>query len=259
MTARPRTSLRFLALALVLALVAACGPAAAPRPAEGGKGPVVLAAASLQEALSEAAETWAAQGHPAPVLAFAGTSALARQIEQGGPADLFLSADERWMDTLEREGLLRPGTRADLLSNRLVLIAPKESAAAGLADIGNGRLALADPDAVPAGRYARAALQHLGEWRAVAGRIAPAENVRAALALVERGEAPLGIVYATDARASDKVRVIETLPEESHPPIRYPVAILASSAHPDAAALRAFLLSPGAARIFARHGFGIAG
>src|SRR5690606_217545 len=175
--------------------------------------------------------------------------------EQGAPADLFVSADEEWMDTLERQGLLRPGTRGDLLANRLVLIAPKGSAARGLADLGDGRLALADTEAVPAGKYAKAALEHLGEWPGVADRIAPAENVRAALALVERGEAPLGIVYATDAMASAKVRVVRVFPADSHPPIRYPVAILATASDPDAAALRAFLASPEAQRIFARHGF----
>lgn len=215
----------------------------------------MLAAASLQEAMGEAADAWAMGGHPAPVLSFAGTSALARQIEQGAPADLFVSADEEWMDTLERQGLLRPGTRGDLLGNRLVLIAPKGSAARGLADLGDGRLALADTEAVPAGKYAKAALEHLGEWPGVADRIAPAENVRAALALVERGEAPLGIVYATDAMASAKVRVVRVFPADSHPPIRYPVAILATASDPDAAALRAFLASPEAQRIFARHGF----
>ena len=245
--------LRALALALLLPLLAACGaPTGADAP---GKGPVVLAAASLQEALSEAADAWAMEGHPAPVLSFAGSSALARQIEQGAPADLFVSADEDWLDTLEQQALLRPGTRADLLGNTLVLVAPKGSTARGLADLGDGRLALADPDAVPAGKYAKAALEHLGQWQGVADRIAPAENVRAALALVERGEAPLGVVYATDAMASGKVRVVLTFPADSHPPILYPIAILAASSHPDAAGLRAFLASPEAQAIFARHGF----
>lgn len=251
-------ALRFLALMLLPPLLAACGASPQPSEAAGGKGPVVLAAASLQEALSEVSNAWAGQGRPAPVLAFAGTSALARQVEHGAPADLFVSADEEWMDVLERKGLLRAGTRADLLSNRLVLIAPRGSDVSGLADLGDGRLALADPDAVPAGKYARAALEHHGEWSSVSRRIAPAENVRAALGLVERGEAALGVVYATDALASDKVRVVEIFPAESHPPIRYPVAVLTGSAHPDAAALRAYLASPEAARIFARHGFGTA-
>lgn len=244
-------SLRRLILAALLPLTFGCGAEPAP-PAEG---PVVFAASSLQEALTEAADGWTAQGHPAPLLSFAATSTLARQVEQGAPADLFLSADEAWMDALDKEGLLRPGTRADLLGNRLVLIAAKGSGVRSLAGLGDGRLALADPDAVPAGKYARAALERLGQWPAVAGRIAPTENVRAALALVERGEAPLGIVYATDARASDKVEVVQTFPEDSHPPIRYPVAVLAASRNADAAALRAFLAAPESRRIFARHGF----
>lgn len=256
MIARLAAALRASLPFLLLSLLAACGAQSRDAPVADGKGPVVLAAASLQEALTEVAGAWAARGHTAPVLSFAGTSALARQVEQGAPADLFVSADEDWMDALERQGLLRSGTRADLLSNRLVLIAPLASDASGLGDLADGRLALADPDSVPAGKYARAALEHLGTWTGVSSRIAPAENVRAALALVERGEAPLGIVYATDALASGKVRVVETLPAASHPPIRYPLAILTASTHPDAAALRAFLASPEAAEIFARHGFG---
>jgi len=253
MVSTPLSALRAFVLITLLALAAACG--GAPSEAD-DRGPVVLAAASLQEALTEVAAEWAAQNHAAPVLSFAGTPALARQVEQGAPADLIVFADEEWMDALDRQGLLLTGTRADLLSNRLVLVAPTDSAASGLADLGDGRLALADPEAVPAGKYARAALEHLGQWGGISARIVPAENVRAALALVERGEAPLGIVYATDARASAKVRVVETLPDDSHPPIRYPAAILQSSSHPDAAAFRAFLFSPQATRIFASHGFG---
>lgn len=225
-------------------------------------GPVVLAAASLHEALTEVAGAWAAKGHQRPRLSFAASSALARQIEGGAPADLFVSADAEWMDRLDRAGLLRPGSRADLLGNELVLIAPASAAPAaaarppaGLAALSAGLVAMADPEAVPAGRYARAALEHLGLWAAVAPRVVPAENVRAALALVERGEVPLGIVYATDARASSRVVAIHRFPPASHPPIRYPVAILAAARHPDAAGLRAFLASPQAARIFARHGF----
>ncbi|MDZ3830452.1 MAG: molybdate ABC transporter substrate-binding protein [Sphingopyxis sp.] len=227
------------------------------------RGPLVLAAASLQESLSEAADVWAARGHARPVLSFAGSSALARQILAGAPADLFVSADEPWMDTVERAGLLRPRTRAILLGNRLVLIGPA-SGTLRLAPapgfplarvLGRGRLAVADPAAVPAGKYARAVLSSLGVWRDVAGRLAPAENVRAAMALVERGAAPLGIVYATDARASKAVRVVGRFPASSHAPIRYPVAQLRASRHPDAMAFRAFLLSNAGRVIFARHGF----
>jgi molybdate transport system substrate-binding protein len=251
MTAKLAASLRLMGLALLLPLLAACGGAEAPE-----RGPTVLAASSLQGALEEAAGAWTARGHPAPVLSFAATSALARQAEQGAPADLFVSADQDWMDTLEQEGLLRAGTRRDLLRNRLVLVTRRGGAARSIGELGDGRLALADPGAVPAGKYARAALESLGEWDALEGRIVPAENVRAALALVERGEAPLGIVYATDAIASERVEVLRELPEASHPPIRYPAAVLAGSEHPDAAGLLAFLSSAEAMRIFERHGFG---
>jgi molybdate transport system substrate-binding protein len=227
------------------------------------RGPVVLAAASLQESLTEAASAWAAKGHPKPVLSFAASSALARQAIAGAPADLFLSADEEWMDALAKAGLLCAGTRTTLLGNRLVLIAPVASKvrltpSRGFAlakAVGPGRLALADPDAVPAGKYAKAALIALGVWGGVAAKVAPAENVRAALALVERGAAPLGIVYATDARASKAVRVVGVFPASSHPPIRYPVAMLKASRHRDAAGFRAFLLSKQGRAIFARHGF----
>ena len=227
------------------------------------RGPVVLAAASLQESLTEAANAWAAKGHAKPVISFAASSALARQAIAGAPADLFLSADEEWMDAVAKAGLLRAGTRTTLLGNRLVLIAPASSTvrltpARGFAlakALGTGRLALADPDAVPAGKYAKAALTHLGVWGSVAAKVAPAENVRAAMALVERGAAPLGIVYATDARASKAVRIVGTFPAASHPPIRYPVAILKASRHKDAVGFRAFLLSKQGRAIFARHGF----
>lgn len=227
------------------------------------RGPVVLAAASLQESLTEAADAWAAKGHAKPVISFAASSALARQVMAGAPADLFLSADEEWMDAVAKAGLLRAGTRTTLLGNRLVLIAPASSKvrltpARGFAlarALGSGRLALADPDAVPAGKYAKAALTHLGVWASVAAKVAPAENVRAAMALVERSAAPLGIVYATDARASKAVRVVGVFPASSHPPIRYPVALLKASRSRDAAGFRAFLLSKQGRAIFARHGF----
>ena len=227
------------------------------------RGPVVLAAASLQESLTEAANAWAAKGHAKPVLSFAASSALARQVIAGAPADLFLSADEPWMDAVAKAGMLRAGTRATLLGNRLVLIAPaasrtKLTIARGFPlarALGTGRLALADPDAVPAGKYAKAALSRLGVWTGVVAKVAPAENVRAALALVERGAAPLGIVYATDARASKAVRVAGTFPATSHPPIRYPVALLTASRPKDAAAVRPFLFSKQGRAIFARHGF----
>jgi molybdate transport system substrate-binding protein len=250
--------LRLLA-ALALACLAACGPLEqARRPL------VVLAASSLQEALTAEAAALAKQGHPRPTLSFAASSALARQVQSGAPADLFVSADERWMDILEKGGSLRPGTRRDVVGNRIVLIAPKGRAAtidlarpaSFQAALGDGKLALADPDAVPAGRYGKAALEKLHAWDPLADRLAIAENVRAALKLVESGEAPLGIVYATDAAASAKVRVVASFPESSHPPIRYPVAILAASTNAQASSFEDFLLSPQGQAIFARYGFG---
>ncbi len=246
---------------VALACLAACAPkSSAPQPL------VVLGAASLQEALQAEADAWAGRGHPRPTLSFAGSSALARQIERGAPADLFLSADEDWMDTVEKAGSIRAGTRHDLLSNSIVLIAPRaspaavdlSSAASFEAALGKGDLAMADPDAVPAGKYGKAALEHLGVWTALAPRVARAQNVRAALALVESGEAPLGIVYATDAAASKSVRVLATFSADSHPPIRYPVAILAGSTNPQAGPFEAFLESPKGRAIFARFGFGTA-
>jgi molybdate transport system substrate-binding protein len=224
--------------------------------------PVVLAAASLQESLEAAAKAWSAQGHAPPVLSFAASSALARQVEAGAPADMFISADEEWMDALHAKGLIKDDTRATMLGNSLVLIAPatskitlQPSPGFPLATaLGSGRLALADAQ-VPAGRYAQQALTRLGVWDQVSGRVAAGDSVRAALALVARGEAPLGIVYATDAMSEPKVRVVATFPATSHVPITYPVAVLKSSRSPEAAAFRAFLLSPEAQAVFHRYGF----
>jgi len=247
------------ALLALLFLIAGLGPAQAEQ-----RGPLVLAAASLQEALTDAANAWTAAGHARPVLSFAGSSALARQIEAGAPADLFLSADEEWMDYVMQRGLIRANSRVSFLSNRLVLIAPAGSRARLAIGPGfplaralgaNGRLAMADPDSVPAGKYGRAALTSLGVWASVAPKVVRAENVRAALAFVERSEAPFGIVYATDARASARVRVIGTFPAGSHPPITYPIATLRTSRSGDAEAFRRFLISREGRAIFARRGF----
>lgn len=239
------------------ALVGCTAPATDQAP------PMVLAAASLQGALDDALDAWTAQGHPAPVVSYAGSSSLARQIEAGAPADLFISADEAWMDTLQGQGLVRADSRARLAGNRLVLVAPATSDATLdltpdtnlAAALKGGRLAMADPEAVPAGRYGKTALTALGLWPSVADRLAPAENVRAALALVERGAAPLGVVYATDARASTRVRVVAVFPEASHPPIVYSIAVIKASRHSEAEALRRFLLSSTAQAALARHGF----
>jgi molybdate transport system substrate-binding protein len=239
------------------ALLVARRAFAAPR------APLVLAAASLQESMSAAADAWARKGHARPVLSFAASSALARQVTAGAPADLFVSADEPWMDDVERRGLIVPGTRAPFLGNRLVLVTPRGNPGKVVlgprgnlvALLGDGRLAMADPDSVPAGKYGKAALEKLGLWNAVAPRVVRAENVRAALAFVERGAAQYGVVYLTDARASAKVRVAATFPDGSHPPIRYPLARLKASTSADAEPFRAFLLSREGKAIFARFGF----
>lgn len=241
-------------IAGLAALSIGAAPAATP--------PVVLAAASLQESMNAAADGWAKRGHPRPVILFAASSTLARQIEAGAPADLFVSADEEWMDALAAKRLIAAGTRADLVGNRLVVVEPAgrrsviPTSGARLARVlGAAPLAMADPDSVPAGKYGKAALEKLGAWNAVAPKVVRAENVRAALALVERGAAPFGIVYLTDAKASAKVRVAGVFPRSSHPPIVYPLARIASSTNPEGEGFRRFLLSPRGRVIFARFGF----
>lgn len=241
-------------LLLLLALVSL------PVSAGDRRGPLVLAAASLQEAMSAAADAWAAAGHARPVLSFAASSALARQVEAGAPADLFASADEQWMDTLAHDGLLVAGTRADLAGNRLVVVAPaawrgRLTRGTLARTLATGPVAMADPDAVPAGRYGRAALIALEAWPAVAPHVVKAADVRAALALVARGGAPFGIVYATDARAEPAVRVAGLFPASSHPPIRYPVARLKAGTDPDAEGFRRWLRSARGRAVFAHFGF----
>ena len=228
----------------------------------------VLAAASLQDALRALEPAWqtAAPGRPPVRFAFAASSTLARQIEQGAPADLFMSADEPWMDYLAVRNLIVPETRASPLGNTLVLVTPANSVATPL-QLGRGtdftpllgpggRLAVGDPAHVPAGRYAQQALEWMGLWQALSPRLAPAENVRSALLLVERGEAPLGIVYATDARASRGVKVIGTFPAESHTPITYPFALTRrAEANAQARELLSFVSGPDAAETWRRFGF----
>jgi molybdate transport system substrate-binding protein len=243
-------------LLLSLLGLAACGPA------EEDRGPLVLAPSSMQEAIEAAADAWGAQGHRRPVTSFAGTPSLARQVLQGAPADLFVSADAQWMDELERAGRIDPASRSALAGNRLVLVAPSAHAKplplepqAFAAALGPGPLALADPASVPAGRYGKAALESLGLWRAAEGNISASENVRAALALVQRGEAPLGLVYASDAHAASNAAVVAELHTAAHPPIRYLLSLVTGAEHPDAAAFRAFLLSAEGQAIVRRHGF----
>ena len=224
--------------------------------------PLVLAAASLQESLTAAADAWARQGHAKPTISFAASSALARQVEAGAPADLFVSADEDWMDALARKKLIVAGTRVTFLGNRLVVAAaagssvriPVRPPAALVRVLTAGPLAMADT-AVPAGKYGQASLEALGVWTQVTPKVVRAENVRATLALVERGAAPLGIVYATDAKASAKVRIAGVFPERTHPAITYPIARLSTSTNPEAEAFRRFLVSRAGKAIFVRYGF----
>lgn len=228
----------------------------------------VFAAASLKESLDEAASAYQrASGTPVQV-SYAASSTLARQVEQGAPADVFVSADQEWMDYLQQRKLIDPALRRDLLGNTLVLVAPAASKAqvdlrkpgALLAALGaQGRLAVGQTASVPAGKYARAALQALGQWDAVQPRLAESESVRSALMLVARGEAPLGIVYGSDAQAEPKVRVVATFPADSHAPIVYPVAPLRASPQAKAAAeFVRWLGTPPAQAIFRRHGFSLA-
>jgi len=224
----------------------------------------VFAAASLTDSLNDVGTAWKQKTGHSTVFAFAASSTLAKQIEASAYADVFISADTQWMDYLDEAALIRRDTRTDLLGNHLVLIAPKTSrielkiaprfqlAAA----LGDGRLAVADPDSVPAGIYARTALTNLGVWNSVADHLARGENVRAALAYVSRGEAPLGIVYTTDAMADPAVRIVGTFPENTHPPIVYLVA-LTKEAKPLAGDFLAFLRGPEASTIFAKAGFAV--
>jgi molybdate transport system substrate-binding protein len=263
--ARAGVCVTFSAVAFTAAIAcAAAAPASgAAGSRDGGAKPLtVYAAASLTDVLGEIATAYThARGRPVR-LSFAATSVLARQIEAGAEADAFVSADRAWLDYLEQRGRLAPGTRTNVAGNTLVLIAPADSPVSiaigpGFplrAALGEGRLALADPESVPAGRYARAALETYGAWTQVASRIAAADDVRRALAFVARGEAPLGIVYATDARREPRVRVVARFPAASHPPIEYPAAALRDG-HAEGARFVEYLQSPAAAAIFARHGF----
>ncbi len=225
----------------------------------------VFAAASTTDPLQAAAKAYQAEQHVRVVCSFAASSTLAKQIGQGAPADVFLSADEQWMDWLAKRGAIAPASRVDLLGNGLVLIAPAGrapviSVATGF-DIGGaftGRLAIGDPTNVPAGIYAKEAFTRLGWWDGLAGRLAPAADVRAALRLVELGEAELGVVYATDARADAKVVAVAAIPPELHAPIRYPLALTAT-AKPAAAAFAAWLRGAAARRIFTDAGFSVPG
>ena len=227
----------------------------------------IFAAASLTDAMRSLGQEWAARGHPAPRISLAASSALARQIEQGAPADLFMSADEAWMDYLQQRNLIVNDTRSSPIGNSLVLIAPADAARPVtltretnlLALLGpNGRIATGDPTHMPVGRYAQAALTWMGQWDAISPRLARADNVRAALLLVERGEAPYGIVYGTDAAISRGVRVVGTFPVGSHTPVTYPFALTRrAEGNAAARALLAYLTGPEARPTWQRFGFNI--
>ena len=223
---------------------------------------VVFAAASLTDVLHEISDSYTRETGQAITLSFAASSVLARQIESGAPADVFLPADVKWMDYLEKRHLINPASRVNLLSNRLVLISAADSSAqlkiapgfALAAALGQSRLATGDPASVPAGRYARHALISLGVWNSVADQLVPTDNVRAALTLVARGEVPLGIVYETDVLTEKQVRVVGVFPADSHPQIVYPVAVT-RQAKAGATRYTAFLRSLEGRKIFTRHGF----
>ena len=246
----------FVRVLLTLLLAASAGAAVRT------KAVLVFAAASLQTALDELAAPIERAAGARIKVSYAASSALARQLDSGAPAEIFISADLDWMDYLADRNLIQPESRSNLLGNRLVLIGAKGTHPALRIDrnfplaaaLGRSRLALANPDVVPAGKYARAALASLGVWDSVSSRIAAAENVRAAMALVSRGEAPLGIVYRTDAQVDAGVVVIDTFPESTHPPITYPVALL-PQASAEAGRVLAFLKTPAALAVFQRHGF----
>jgi molybdate transport system substrate-binding protein len=248
---------RLLSLALLLA-AASVAPAQAQE-----KSLTVFAAASMKNAFDDVARLYTDKTKIAVKSSYAASSALARQIESGAPADLFISADTDWMNYVDKKGLLKPGTRVDLLGNRIVLIAPKDSTTthvdikpgfdlAGL--VGDGKIATGDVAAVPVGKYAKAALEKLGAWDKAAPKFAMAENVRAALTLVARGEAAYGIVYQTDAAVEPGVKIVGTFPADSHPAITYPVALL-KDAKPEGQSLIDFLRTPQAKAVFEQYGF----
>ena len=237
----------------------------APARAQGGD-VVVFAAASLKNALDAVNAQWQKETGKSAKISYAASSALAKQIEQGAPAQMFISADLDWMDYLSGKSLIKADTRSNLLGNRIVLIAPKDKAQPidikpgfDLAKVlGDGRLSMANVDSVPAGKYGKAALEKLGVWASVSNKLAQAENVRAALLLVSRGEAPAGIVYQTDAASDSSVKIIGTFPEDTHPPIIYPIALTAN-ASPDAAAFLAYIRSDKAKPLFEAQGFMVLG
>ncbi|SER38752.1 molybdate transport system substrate-binding protein [Faunimonas pinastri] len=249
-------------LKLVAGIALICGGLPAGTAMAQGKSTVIFAAASMRNALDAAMADYKKNTGKDVKISYAGSSTLAKQIEQGAPADIFISADTQWMDYVDGKGLIDKATRKDVFGNALVMVAPKDSTksvAIGpdmkLADLlGSDKLAMADTNAVPAGLYGKQALTKLGQWESVQGKIAQAADVRAALALVSRGEAPLGIVYATDAKADPKVKMVATFPADTHPPIVYPAALV-KNAGLDAKAALDFIESDAASHFFKEQGF----
>lgn len=251
---------------LVLALgVAWAGATFAPQTAMAEDKVTVFAAASLKNALDAINAEWQKESGKETTVSYAASSALAKQVEQGAPADVFISADLAWMDYLAQKKLIKDDTRSELLGNRIVLVSGTADAKPVeikqgfdlAALVGDGRLAMGAVDSVPAGKYGKAALEKLGVWSSVEQKVAGAESVRAALLLVSRGEAPYGIVYQTDAAADPGVKVVGTFPEDSHPPIVYPIAITTDSKSADATAYVDFIKSDKAAPLFEKQGFTI--
>ncbi len=255
----PGAAVRLAGLAWLGLILAIAPPAAASEPPR----VIVFAAASMADAVLSLAARYNERGDVEVVPAFAASSVLARQIENGAPADIYISANRRWMDYLDERKLIDAKSRCDLVSNRLVLIAPKDSALSlrvapgfALADaLGADRLAIGDPDHVPAGLYARQALESLGVWAQVEKRLVRTADVRAALAMVARGETAAGVVYATDAALSERVRIVDTFPPASHAPIVYPVARVAGADGAAATAFFAYLVSAEGRALFERFGF----
>lgn len=247
--------------AFVSFLVALAG---VPQPLVAQEQITVFAAASLKNALDDTNAAFTKATGIKVTASYAASSALAKQIEQSAPADVFISADLQWMDYLAERKLIKPDTRVNLLGNKLVLIAPTDSKLATMTigqgfDIaklaGDGRIAVADVKSVPAGLYAKAALEKLGAWRAAEPKLAQAENVRATLAFVARGETPIGIVYETDAKVEPKVKIIGTFPDGSYPPVTYPFAATTESKKSGVAQYLLFLRTPAAKAIFEKYGF----
>jgi molybdate transport system substrate-binding protein len=225
---------------------------------------IVFAAASTKETVDKIAADFDKMGKGHVVASYASSGDLAKQIQNGAPAAIFLSADKKWMDFLASRNLIVPDSRRDLLGNDLVLVAPVDSKTPTSTDnlaaaLGGGKLAIGDPDSVPAGNYARAALKSLNQWQALTPDLVQAKDVRAALAFVERGEAAAGIVYATDALVTKKVRIVGAFPASSHPPIVYPVALVAGKDDADARAFYQFLFGPEARTVFLAAGFTVKG